>query len=108
MPETPPEVGSGGFRLGRDHELRALLGGGYGSSKSWMVELGAEYAYRDWAMKLGAYFQPTYDMALGDGELELMSIGGVAAACRRIGSRWRFVPCARVTLGMAECQRFRF
>ncbi len=98
---APPQGAvSQGFRLGVDHELRAWFGGGYGSSSSWVLEAGGAYAYRAWAMQLGAFYQPKRETALGVGRLELTAVGGVAEGCRRFGGDWRFVPCVRATLGM--------
>lgn len=103
-PQAKNNAGAQGFRLGADHELRAWLGGGYGSSPSFLVEAGGGYAYRRWALTVGGFYQPKHDVTLGPGTLELTSMGGSVAGCRRFGDQWRFVPCGRLALGAQSIQ----
>lgn len=83
-----------------DQDLRAWLGAGTGSSNRYHLELGGEYSVRGWALQLGAFLDPPHQQSLSTGTLETITLGGLLAGCNRIGTEFRFVPCARVGLGM--------
>lgn len=82
-----------------DKDMRAWIGAGAGTSSSWHLELGGEYGTMGWAIQLGAFYQPTRQLAVGSGNLELTTLGAVIAGCKRFGGDFRFAPCARATLG---------
>jgi hypothetical protein len=115
-PANPPTIvrivqesgGNAGPQPSSAHELRAWAGGGYGTSKSGLLEVGAEYAFRDWALRMGAFYQPKRDISLGVGHLELFAMGGIAEGCHRFGGNWRIVPCAVMMLGAERVEGFGF
>jgi hypothetical protein len=100
--------GERGFRLGADQELRAWVGGGYGTSSTWRLEVGGEYASGGWATRLGAFYQPKRQRDLGFGQLRLLTMGGLAAGCRRFSADFRFVPCVLITLGAQRVEGIGF
>lgn len=80
-------------------ELRAWLGGGYGSPGSGLLETGMEFNLQDWALQLSGYWQPKYSVAMNPGTLELTAMGGGLASCRRFGDNWRVSLCLRGDIG---------
>jgi hypothetical protein len=94
--ESPPAQA---FGLGPDRKLRAYVAGGYGTQSSYLFDVGAEFSYRQWAARLGASYEPTRRLALGEGSVDLMRMSGLFAACYRFTGSISFVPCLRTDVG---------
>jgi hypothetical protein len=93
-----------GIRLGPNREIRAWVGGGYGSQSSWLLQTGMQLFIHDWGAELGAFWQPRHEYGIGTGNLQLTTFGGIAAGCRRFGTDWRLSLCVR---GMVGAERVR-
>lgn len=83
-------------------ELRAWLGGGYGSPGSSLFETGLELDWRGWAVQLGGFWQPKRAVSMDPGQLELTTFGGSIAGCRRFGAIWRLGICLRGQVGVEQ------
>jgi hypothetical protein len=96
---SPTDRSTQGFHLGADRKLRAFVAGGYGTQSSYLFDVGAEFSYRNWAARVGASYEPTRRLTLGDGTVDLMRMSGLFAACYRFKGAISFVPCLRTDIG---------
>jgi hypothetical protein len=96
---SPTDRSTQGFHLGADRKLRAFVAGGYGTQTSYLFDVGAEFSYRNWAARVGASYEPTRRLTLGDGSVDLMRMSGFLAACYRFKAEVSFVPCLRTDIG---------
>jgi hypothetical protein len=89
-------------------ELRAWVGAGFGTTKSWDIESGLASFDRGFGLAVGAFWQPTHETGLGKGRVQVMTIGATVAGCLRIGKDWRGVLCLRSAVGGKRVQGLAF